>query len=73
MAVEIKNTRKGNNLRNRRAKGHLERGRALERKQGAMERAEQYSKLTLDEKIKEQEPFKGKQYRKLMALKEKQK
>jgi hypothetical protein len=36
-----------------------------------MERAEQYSKLTLDEKINEQTRFCGKQYKKLMALKEK--
>ena len=48
------------------------------RQQGALERAEQYSKLTLDEKIREQLPFtvksqrSGKQIRKLYALKEKQ-
>ena len=47
------------------------------RQQGALERAEQYSKLTLDEKINEQLPFCvksqriGKQLRKLTALKEK--
>jgi len=51
--------------------------RVKKRQQGAMERAEQYSKLTLDEKINEQLPFCvkaqriGKQLRKLTALKEK--
>ena len=52
--------------------------RKKRRQQGALERAEQYSKLTLDEKINEQLPFcvkaqqMGKQLRKLTALKEKQ-
>lgn len=52
--------------------------RVKKRQQGALERAEQYSKLTLDEKIREQLPFtvksqrSGKQIRKLYALKEKQ-
>lgn len=52
--------------------------RVKKRQQGALERAEQYSKLTLDEKIAEQLPFTvksqhiGKQLRKLTALKEKQ-
>ena len=52
--------------------------RVQKRQQGALERAEQYSKLTLDEKIREQLPFavtaqrSGKQIRKLYALKEKQ-
>ena len=47
------------------------------RQQGAKERAEQYSKLTLDEKINEQMRFHvegqpmRKQLRKLTALKEK--
>lgn len=48
-------------------------GRARDRKvlrqRGAMERNEQYSKLTLDEKINEQSKFCGKQYLKLMKLK----
>jgi hypothetical protein len=46
------------------------RQRKERRQQGAMVRAETYSKLTLDEKINEQEPFKGKQYKKLLARKE---
>jgi len=52
--------------------------RVKKRQQGAMERAEQYSKLTLDEKINEQLVYAakrgdvGKQLRKLTALKEKQ-
>lgn len=52
--------------------------RKKKRQQGAQERAEQYSKLTLNEKINEQLPFTvksqriGKQLRKLTALKEKQ-
>ena len=51
--------------------------RVKKRQQGALERAEQYSKLTLDEKIRRQFPFinggqLGKQLRKLYALKEKQ-
>lgn len=52
--------------------------RVKKRQQGALERAEQYSKLTLDEKINGQLPFTvksqriGKQLRKLYALKEKQ-
>ena len=51
--------------------------RVLKRQQGALERAEQYSKLTLDEKINEQMRFHveglpmHKQLRKLTALKEK--
>ena len=72
MSVEIKSTRKGGNLRNRKAKGHLERGRALERKEEAKARQEAYNKLSLDDKLAQQEPFKGKQYRKLLAKKEKQ-
>jgi hypothetical protein len=52
-------------------------GRARDRKalrqRGALERAEQYSKLTLDEKINEQSRYCGKQYKKLMALKDAQK
>jgi len=52
--------------------------RVKKRQQGAMERAEQYSKLTLDEKINEQLVYAAKrgnvskQLRKLTALKEKQ-
>ena len=51
--------------------------RIKKRQQGALERAEQYSKLTLDEKINEQLRFHveeqpmRKQLRKLTALKEK--
>lgn len=52
--------------------------RVKKRQQGALERAERYAKLSLDEKIAEQLPFcvkaqrTGKQLRKLTALKEKQ-
>ena len=73
--MEIKNTRKGGNVRNRVARGHLDRGRSLERREEAQVRQESFSQLTLDEKLKEQlefnkhEPFK-KQYKKLLALKE---
>jgi len=51
--------------------------RVKKRQQGAMERAEQYSKLTLDEKINEQLVYAaklgkvGKQLRKLTNVKEK--
>lgn len=69
MAAEIKSSKRGGNLRNRRAKGHLERGRALERREEAKVRQEAYSKLSLDEKLAQQEPFKGKQYAKLLAKK----
>ena len=47
------------------------RSRKEKRQKGAMERAEQYSKLALDEKINEQSAYCGKQYLKLMARKEK--
>lgn len=45
--------------------------RRKERQENAKARQEAYNKLSLDEKVKRQEPFQGKQYRKLLALKEK--
>lgn len=75
--MEIKSNKRGGNLRNRKAKGHVERRKAPKR-EAAKVRQEAYSKLSLDEKIARQaqfntsEPYK-KQYVKLLALKEKQK
>lgn len=60
--------RKGGNVRNKRTRHERPKVRAAE----AKVRQEAYSKLTLDQKLAQQEPFKGKQYRKLLALKEKQ-
>lgn len=87
MALEIKSNKRGGNLRNRRAKGHLGRGRSLERREEAKARQEAYGKLSLDEKIAQQlahhaqkvvsfsesDELMGKQLKKLLARKEKQK
>lgn len=45
--------------------------RRKERQDNAKTLQMSYNSLTLDEKIKRQEPFQGKQYRKLLAQKEK--
>lgn len=67
--AEIKSNRRGGNARNKRTRHERPKARAA----AAKVRQEAYSKLSLDEKLAQQEPFKGKQYRKLLALKEKQK
>jgi hypothetical protein len=70
--MEVKSNRRGGNVRNSKARGHVQRNKAT-RVAEAKTRQEAYSKLSLDEKIKRQEPYQGKQYRKLIAIKEKQK
>lgn len=44
-----------------------------QRRKAAEERNKRYESLTIDEKIAEQNQYRGKQYQKLMKLKEEQK
>ena len=66
--MDIKSGRRGGNLRNKRTRHD----RFNTRRDAAKLRQEAYSKLSLSDKLAQQEPFKGKQYRKLLALKEKE-